>query len=88
MLGVVPPDRRGLHVDCVGTGLFEEVFGALGEGGGGVGGSDESEGAARGRVCEGGLGVRDGVEAVGHSVVDVAIDVGRSDEPVRDLSAH
>lgn len=46
VLGVVPPDWRGLHVDGVGTGLLEEVFGALGERGGGVGGSNESEGAA------------------------------------------
>lgn len=46
MLGVVPPDRRGLHVDGVGSRLLEEVFGALCERGGGVGGADDGERAA------------------------------------------
>jgi len=33
------------------------------------------------------LGICDWVEPVGHSVVDVAIDVGRSYEPMYDFSA-
>jgi hypothetical protein len=57
------------------------------EGGAGVGGSDEGEGAATGGVFEGDLGVGDWVEAIGDSVVDVAAYVGRSQEAVHDLGA-
>jgi hypothetical protein len=87
MLGVVPPNGRGLHVDGVGADLFQEVFGAVGEGGGGVGCADEGERAASARVGERGLGVCDGVEAVGDPVEGVAVEVGIAQESVHNFAA-
>lgn len=56
------------------------------EGVGGVGGADEGEGAIVLGVLESEEGVLEGVEAVGNSVVDIAIDVGVSDKLVDNFS--
>jgi hypothetical protein len=82
MAGVVPPIRGGLHVDGVRLHLFQQKFGAVGEGRGGVGGSDEGEGALSGGVCEGGEGVGEGAVPVGDAVVDVAVEMGCAQETV------
>jgi len=83
---VLPPIPRGLHIDSIRSEGVEEVTSAVGEGIGGVGSSNEGEGAVVVGVLEGEEGVLEGVEAVGNPVVDVAIDVGVSDELVDNFS--
>ena len=41
MFGVVPPVLGGLDVYSGGVDFVDEFFGAVGEGSGGIGGSDE-----------------------------------------------
>lgn len=57
----------------------------MGQRGRGVGGPDQSEGAVVLGILEGDKSVLEGVEPIGHSVVDIAIDVSISDEAVEDL---
>ena len=82
MLGILPPQRTGLDVDGVRLKVLEELPGAVGKSGGGVGGADEGEGPLIGGIGEGELGVVEGTMAVGHSAMDVAVDISCPDEPV------
>lgn len=59
----------------------------MSEGGGGVGGSDEVEGALSGGIFEGDEGVVEGVEAVGYSIMDVAVEVGGAYKSMNNLGA-
>ena len=77
-----------MHIDGIRLDLVEKVFSAVSQGSGGVGGADEGEGSAVLGVLEDGHCIFEGVVSVGHSVIDVAFDVGVSDESVDDLRAH
>lgn len=59
----------------------------MGEGCRGIGGADESEGSIVGGIFEGEASVSKGREPVGHSVVDVTIDIGVSNEAMDHFSA-
>ena len=83
---MLPPIPGCLYVDGIGSERVEDLAGAMREGVGGVGGADEGEGALVLGVLEGEEGVLEGIEAVGNSVVDIAIDVGVSDKLVDNFS--
>ena len=60
----------------------------MGQCSGGVGSADESESSVMFGILQYGHCVFEWVVSVGHSVVNVALDVGVSDESVDDLRAH
>ena len=51
-----------------------------------VGGSNESESTIIFGVIECDKGIFKGIESVGHSVIDIAIEVGVSDKPMNNFS--
>ena len=88
MLGVVPPERRGLNVDSIGRQLSDDLFGSVGKSGGRVGGADESECSALLGIGKSGEGVVERGESICHSVEDVAIDVWVSHKTMNHLCSH
>lgn len=84
VFGIVPPVLGGLDVDGGGVDVFDEFFGAVGEGGGGIGGSDEIQFAVGIGVFEDGESVFEGIEPVANSVADIAVEVGLPDPSVDD----
>jgi len=76
-----------LNVNCIGLQFLKKKTCAVSESGGRVGAADECESALCGWIGECGDGIIEGVEAIGDSVVYVAINVGISKESVDNLSA-
>ena len=87
MFGIVPPVGRGLDVESVWFELLEELFGPVGEGGGGIGGAYEGEGALMFGICEYGECIFEGIESISHTIINIAIDVWGSNKSMEDLSA-
>ena len=79
---MLPPVPRGLDIDSIGSKLFESVFSSMSKSVRGVCGSNESQGSILLGILEGDKGILEGVEAVGNSVVDIAVDISVSDELV------
>jgi hypothetical protein len=73
VLSVVPPVGRSLHVDSIGLHLFQQQTGAMSEGSGGVSCSNEVKGALIGWVLKCDQCVVEGIEAVGYSIMNVAV---------------
>lgn len=84
----MPPGLGSLHIQGVWLQAIQEVFGAVGEGGGRVGASDEGKGAIVCWVAKGDQSILEGTESVGHSVVVVTIEVGVPQEPMDHLGTH
>ena len=75
MFGIVPPVGRGLDVESVWFELLEELFGPVGEGGGGIGGAYEGEGALMFGICEYGECIFEGIESIIHTIINISIDL-------------
>ena len=84
VFGIVPPVLGGLDVDGGGVEVFDEFFGAVGEGGGRICGSNEIQFAVGIGVFEDGESVFEGIEPVADSVGDIAVEVGLPDPSVDD----
>lgn len=85
---MIPPQLGSLNIQSIRFEGIQQVFSAVGEGGGRVSGADESEGPPVDWVLESDKSVLERVEPIGHSVVDVAIEIGVSQEPMDHLSTH
>lgn len=86
VLGAVPPSLWGLDVDGAWVDFSDEVSGSVGEGGGGVGGSDQVQFAIVVGVLQNGEGIFQGIEPVRYSVPNIAMQVWLSYPPVNDGS--
>ena len=84
VFSIVPPVLGGLDVYGGGVEVFDEFFCSVGEGGGGIGSSDEIQFAVGIGVFEDGESVFEGIEPVTDSVGDIAVKVGLPDPSVDD----